>query len=107
MHKKVENIHKTRRRVACAAHYGEVITWERVNDFLDDTFFSALEVWYYTKKWGLANGQVGWANEPKNYIEAITVLDAEQDMMEAERMEKQSKTAKSKSPKTNKLPSRK
>jgi hypothetical protein len=54
---------------------------------MDETFWSALEKWYYTKTWGLANGNVGWANEPMQYIEAITLLESEKNAVEVEEME--------------------
>lgn len=43
--------------------------------------------WSTTKRLGtLANGQ-GWANEPMQYIEAITIIDSIHDQVEAEEME--------------------
>lgn len=53
---------------------------------MDETFWSALEKWYMTKTWGLANGNIGWANEPMEYIEAITLLESEKNAVEVEEM---------------------
>lgn len=58
-----------------------------VEKYCDERFFSALQAWYNTKKWGLANGN-GWANESIEYIEAINVLEMENDAMEQEEMDK-------------------
>lgn len=57
-----------------------------VAKYCDEYFFSCLERWALTKMWGLAHGQ-GWANEPVEYINAISVLENEQNMMEGEQIE--------------------
>ncbi len=49
----------------------------------------AITLWHRTKKWGLANGAIGWANEPKGYIEAISIIESENDNLEREQMKKQ------------------
>jgi hypothetical protein len=54
-----------------------------------------MEKWQLTKMWGLANGAVGWANEPSIYIEAISILESENNKIESEEMEKSSASAKS------------
>lgn len=68
-----------------------------MDKYCDDTFFSALEKWYYTKTWGMANGGVGWGNEPLGYMEAITILENEKNTMEHEEIEKRAKEMESKS----------
>jgi hypothetical protein len=55
-----------------------------------------LEKWYYTKLWGLANG-AGWGNEPKDYIEVITLIESEKNSIEAEEMEKRNASMQAKS----------
>lgn len=59
----------------------------QIAEYCNNTFWDALQAWSLTKRWGLANGNVGWANEPMEYIEAITVLDSVSDAMENEAME--------------------
>ena len=55
---------------------------------MTEEFFTALRAWHYTKCWGLANGDAGWANEDADYIDAITVLENEQNAIENEEMDK-------------------
>ena len=88
MRSKRENIVKSRRGVPCAAYYGDVITWNDIDSYFDDTFYSAMEVWQLTKTWGMANGSLGWGNEPRDYIEAITTLESESIKVENENMKK-------------------
>jgi hypothetical protein len=59
--------------------------------YVNETFYSALERWYTTKLWGLANGYIGWANEPSDYIDAITTIESEKNAVEVEEMEKKMK----------------
>jgi len=93
----MENVCKVRRSIPATAICGEVLTWNDIPKYLDETFYSALEKWYYTKTWGLANGKVGWANEPKAYIDAITVIENEKNKVEAEEMEAHSAKMREKS----------
>ena len=37
--------------------------------------------------WGLANGNIGWANEPSDYIEAITIIESESNKIQQEEMD--------------------
>jgi hypothetical protein len=64
---------------------------------MDETFFSALDKWYHTKLWGLANGSVGWANEPADYMDAITLIENEKNTIEVEEMEKRTASMNNKS----------
>ncbi len=66
---------------------------------MNELFWSALERWYYTKLWGLAHGN-GWADEPLQYIQAITVIESEQKSIEAEEHEKAMEDMKNKSSKS-------
>ena len=50
-------------------------------------FLEALEIWHYTKLWGLPNGK-GWANEPEEVLRSITAIELEQRAIESEEMEK-------------------
>ena len=99
----MEGIAVSRRNVHCAAYYGEAITWNDIPKYLDETFYSAIERWYYTKLWGLANGGIGWANEPIDYMEAITLIEAEQNTIENEEATKRMQEAEKK----NKAPKKK
>jgi hypothetical protein len=50
-----------------------------------------------TKMWGLANGtEVGWANEPMDYINAITVLETISNEVEREETEARMEESKQK-----------
>jgi len=40
-----------------------------------------------TKMWGLANGNIGWANEPSDYIEAITIIESVSNQIQQEEMD--------------------
>lgn len=46
-----------------------------------------MERWALTKMWGMAHNK-GWADEPVEYINAITALENEQNKMEYEEMER-------------------
>jgi hypothetical protein len=78
---------------------GVPIKNKEIPEYVNDTFYSALEHWYKTKLWGLANGGIGWANEPIGYIDAITLLEAEKNAIENEEMEKRMTESKSSSKK--------
>ena len=58
-----------------------------IASYFTEFFYSALEKWQLTKLWGLANGSVGWANEPIIYIETISILESENNKIESEEME--------------------
>jgi len=79
---------------------GEPIMNKQVSEYVNDTFFSAMELWYNTKKWGLPNGNIGWANEPKDYMDAVNAIEMEMNLVESEEMEK--KVAESKKGSTKK-----
>lgn len=79
------------------AFCGVVVKNKEVDKYVNDFFYAALESWYYTKLWGLANGNVGWANEPLQYVQAITILESEQKAIEAEQHEKMMEESKKKS----------
>lgn len=53
----------------------------------DPAFIFYLNVWQYTKLWGMPNGN-GWANEPINVLEGITALEFESKTIEAEELDK-------------------
>jgi hypothetical protein len=98
MLQKRESIAVSRRRLPCPKPYcGEVITWDDIPKYLDETFYSAVERWYYTKLWGLANGNIGWANEPKDYMDVITLIESEQNAIEHEETTKRMEESKKKS----------
>jgi len=67
---------------------GHVIYAKDIAQYRTEYFYSALEAWQLTEAWGLANGNIGWANEPREYIEAITVLKSESNAIEQEETEK-------------------
>jgi hypothetical protein len=67
---------------------------------MNEEFYTALRAWHLTKTWGLANGNVGWANEDADYIEAISAIDNEQNAMENEAMENATSKNKMKTTKT-------
>ena len=70
------------------AYCGVAVYADTIENYVNEEFYVALRAWYYTKTWGLANGNVGWANEDANYIEAITAIENEQNAIENEEMEK-------------------
>ena len=72
-----------------------IIRAGEVQGYCNDYFFSCLERWALTKMWGLAHGK-GWANEPIEYIQAISILENEQNLLEHEEIEKRSAETKSK-----------
>lgn len=69
-----------------------------VEKYCDEYFFSCLERWALTKMWGLAHGR-GWAEEPIEYINAISILENEQNMIEGEEIEAAKEKSKSSSKK--------
>jgi hypothetical protein len=69
---------------------GEAVVVRRneVRSYVENpTFLYYLEVFHYTKMWGLPNGR-GWANEPINILSAISALESESREMDAEEMQK-------------------
>ena len=75
-----------------AAH-GKAIKAKEIAEYCDETFYSALEKWALTKMWGMPLGG-GWAEEPVDFLDAITALESEQNAIECEEMDK--KTGKDK-----------
>lgn len=75
-----------------AAH-GKAIKAHEIEKYCDETFYSALEKWVLTKMWGMPHGG-GWAEEPVDFMDAITTLESENNAIEAEEMDK--KTGKDK-----------
>lgn len=72
-----------------------------LKQYLTDEFVSALDAWSKTSLYGLANGNVGWANEPSNYIQAIYALEMEKNAMESEEMEQRRREMEKKSKSTS------
>jgi hypothetical protein len=69
--------------------------------YVNEEFYEALNAWYYTKLWGLAHGTtLGWANENKSYIDAITTIEAEKNAVENEEQQARMEEAEKKKPKT-------
>lgn len=66
---------------------GVPILGYQIEEYCNQDFWNAMHAWTLTKRWGLANGNIGWANEPIEYIEAITILDSISDEMENEQIE--------------------
>ena len=61
-----------------------------------ESFQIALQYYNNTKLWGLPNGNIGWANEPAIFMEAITALEFESKAMEHEEMEAMQNKSKTK-----------
>jgi hypothetical protein len=62
------------------------VTRREVKQFVNDPVFGFfLEVYQYTKLWGMPNGN-GWANEPLSVLEGITALEMEIKSIEAEEL---------------------
>jgi hypothetical protein len=70
------------------AFCGVVVYADTVENYVNETFYYALQAWQLTKMWGMGNGSLGWGNEPIDYIDAITALESEQNALENEEMEK-------------------
>lgn len=65
------------------------VTRDEVKGYIENPIFlEALNIWHKTKLWGLPNGHDGWANEPIDVIDAITILENEAKVIEAEEMER-------------------
>lgn len=67
---------------------------DEVKEYCNEYFFSCLDRWILTKMWGLAHGG-GWADEPLEYILAISILESEQNKMEKEDMDRRTASIKS------------
>ena len=52
----------------------------------DPVFLYYLEIYHYTKLWGLPNGK-GWAHEPIDVLAAISAFEMEAKAIEAEEIE--------------------
>jgi hypothetical protein len=77
---------------------GVVVRAGELRNYCDETFYSAMEHWGMSKTWGLANGSVGYGNEPLDYIRAITVLESESNVIQQEEMEERQNSMKSSAP---------
>jgi hypothetical protein len=66
---------------------GKAITAREIPNYCNEYFYSVMEKYQFTKYWGLANGN-GWANEPFEYLDAITAIESEDNRIQAEEMEK-------------------
>jgi hypothetical protein len=77
---------------------GQPITFGKIKEYCDEYFFSCLERWAYTKMWGMAHGGRGWADEPVEYVQVISILDSEQNRIEKEDMDKKMAASKAKPP---------
>lgn len=80
-------VHKGREKKILYTAHGVIIRADEVANYCDETFYSALEKWALTKMWGMPHGG-GWAEEPVDFIDAITTLESEQNAIEAEEIEK-------------------
>lgn len=72
---------------------GKAIRAKDIEYYCDETFFSALEKWFYTKLWGLAQPG-GWACQPLDYLDAITAIESENNLIENEELQEKSGKAK-------------
>lgn len=98
VHKKTYLKGKWRKKVGI---YAGTLVWDdEVDYYLNDTFYSALEAWWFTKKFkGPPNGQ-GWYNENVLFKEAYATLESESDAIQKEEMdERQNNMEKAKSSK--------
>ena len=77
------------------AKYNTVVYNREIKDYCDDFFFSAMHAWYMTKTWGMAFSG-GWAEQPYEYLEAITAIEGAHNEVENEEMEKSKKQNSSK-----------
>ena len=77
---------------------GTIVRADELQKYCDETFYSAMEAWGLTKIWGMANGSIGWANEPTDYVRAITVLESESNAIQQEEMEERQNKAKASAP---------
>lgn len=79
---------KGREHRLVGAFCGVPVYADTIEDYVNDEFYFAFQYWQYTKMWGMANGNIGWGNEPLEYIDAITALETEQNTIEHEEMDK-------------------
>jgi len=77
------------------AKYNKVVYNREIQDYCNEFFFSAMQAWYYTKTWGMAFSG-GWAEQPCEYLEAITAIEGAYNEVENEEMEKSNKQNSSK-----------
>jgi hypothetical protein len=61
-----------------------IVRRDEVKSYVEDPIFLYyLEIYHYTKMWGLPNGR-GWAHEPMNVLVAISALEVESREMDNE-----------------------
>lgn len=89
---------KGRENVNVVAYEGVAIKAGEIASYVNDEFWDALYVWNMTKMWGLANGTIGWANEPQWYIETITAMESAHNMAENEEMAARNKEMQTRRP---------
>jgi hypothetical protein len=73
-----------------------VVTFGDIEKYCDEYFFSCVERWALTKMWGNAHGARGWADEPMEYVNVISIIENEQNAIEREDMEKKMAESKAK-----------
>lgn len=73
------------------AMYGTGILYKDIPYYIDDFLTEAIYHYSMTKKWGLAWGGCGWAEQPKIYIEAITAMEDVINEIEKESLDKKTK----------------
>jgi hypothetical protein len=76
---------KTRRKLGIYA--GTLVYEDQISYYLDDTFYSALEAWWFTKKFkGPPHGE-GWANENVWFLSAYAAIESENDAIQKEELD--------------------
>jgi hypothetical protein len=85
---------KGREHVPQLGYQGVVVRADEIADYCNEYFWSAVHAWSMTKTWGMAFSG-GWAEQPVEYLDAITAIEYAQNEWESEQMEKQ-KTASTK-----------
>lgn len=68
-----------------------MIPREEVDSFIDENFFTALEVYCLTENLGCFPFSGGWAEQPADIITAINCLKIEQSRIEREEWEAEKK----------------
>lgn len=63
-----------------------IVCDQDIPKYMTEYFYSCMERWALTKMWGTAHNR-GWADEPLEYIQAISTLENEYNKVQNEEME--------------------
>ena len=90
---------KFRDKLVYASQYGDEVIQVFARDIADyctPDLFELIGYWQISKILGNPNGSIGWANEPKEFVEVFLALEAEDNLLQREEMKRKEAESKAK-----------